>query len=174
MTTGPDMLKASYGHCGAIRKSTRQVFFVGGRGPWTSYNDFITGTQIFNMGTKTFSLLPSHMSVGRVYSACAVLEDKDILIIAGGQSTNWDHTDSVEILNLNTETWTNARAAPVAGSSWAAGEFLFMLWNSTTLYQYDEIGDQWYQVEDVPFDLSILKPYYVQVENGGNSFCPYV
>ena len=172
MIIGPDMLKRSYGHCGTTRKQTSQIFFVGGRGTWGNSNwAFSPGTQAFDMDRRTFSAISGEMSVGRVFHACTIMEEEGLLIVAGGSPDKNSVTNSVEILNLETETWASARAMPSTGNVWAAGEFLFT-WTAR-LYQYEPMRNQWLEIEDVPFNLNWLKPQFVPLEAAHGKLCHY-
>lgn len=171
--SGPFFPNSSHGHCGAIHKLTKQAYFVGGRGIWGEIEwVFLPGARTFDLVQRTFSSLPSQMSVGRAFHACAIMEEEGLLIAAGGSSTQWEKPDSVEILNVYSKTWTTALTLPsTSGNVWATGEVMFY-WE-TEMYQYEAVSNTWLEIEDLPFDLGHMRPYLVQVEAGIGSFCPY-
>ena len=174
MVDGPDLIHGCYSPCGVIRELTNQIYFVGGRGTWGNNNlIFFSGTQIFDMVKRQFSIHSAHMSAGRGKHVCTILQSEDILIAAGGRTGDWATTDSVEVLDLQTETWRNARVMPTSTTKLlATGEFLFA-WE-TNMFQYEPATDQWLEFENVPFDLSQLTEPMISVDAGIGDFCPYL
>ena len=171
---GPDLLIPTHGLCGVKWKKKRVIYFVGGnKNGDTGLASSTTGTQKYDMDERALSLVLGQMSVGRRYHTCAVMEEESLLMVAGGLLDNEDRTDSVEILNFQDETWSTARPLPSnTYNVWASGEIMFN-WE-TELYQYEVASNTWLEIEDVPFDLAIMKPYFLQVEAGAGSFCPYI
>ena len=172
VTPGIDLPQAEFNHCGALRKQTAQIYFVGGMsGGLTSMKGW---TFIYDMSLGQLSTITNQMSTPRVEHACAVLEDENIIIVAGGYTNSWIATDTVEILNLITETWSQARAMPFAGIEvWAVGEVVFN-WKNQIMYQYQLSGNQWVEIENAPLNLANLRPIYIPVNAGLGSFCPYL
>ena len=173
VTLGPNFPSPAQGHCGVIRKRTMEAYFVGGRIRENNEWVFSGITRVFDMVQMTFSILPGQMSVGRLYHKCVLMEEKGLLIAAGGQTDGFSYTDSVEILKLEEETWSSATPLPsVIQNVLATGEVMFN-WG-TKLYQYEIASNQWLEIEDVPFDLIQMRPNFVQVDAGLGSFCPYI
>lgn len=171
---GPNLPYACYGHCGAILESTDQIFFVGGFCPELNGAEFFTGIQVFDMMSKTFTILLDQLSVGRTYPVCAVLKSEDLLVVAGGKTVGWVDINSVEIMNLKTNTWANGQAMPYPGMNvWVAGEAFFN-WDDQLLYQYQVINDQWIEIEDAPVDLSQMKGGIVQIDAGDGILCSFL
>ena len=165
------MLGKLYNHCGTARKKTSQIYFVGGRDTAVSYMD--TGTQIYDTATATFSSTSGQMSEGRANFACTVLEEENLLIAAGGQAQGWAYTDSVEILDLTMETWTNVMATPSIGNVWAVGQVMFA-WKNRDLHQYEPRSNQWLEIKDVPIHLPFLKPGFQNIPSSMANFCPFL
>lgn len=164
------MIYASYSHCGVIRKRTSHSYFVGGRD--SAQPTMSTGTQVFDPETGIFSAISAQLSVGRVLHACAVYEKENLLITAGGYNSQWQLTDSVEILNLKSESWTTDKSMPIKGKVWAVGEVL-LTWK-TELYQYHPGSNQWLEIDDVPFALSDLKEGFKAVDVEGTNICSFI
>ena len=167
------MIHDTYGHCVAKQKATGLMFIVGGYG-WidSNGNPFRTGTQVLDTETMTFSLVSSQMAFGRLDLACAVLEDDELLIAAGGTGEEWIGIDVVEILDLQTKTWSNAGVMPNKKQVWTAGEFFFLL--GSQLYQYESNSDQWLEIVDPPLDVSKMQRHFVPVNAGIGNFCPFL
>lgn len=170
-TIGQDFPYPSYGHCGATQKSTMEAYFVGGRGVWGSNNwAFMPMTRVFNMIQRRFSTIASHLSEGRAFHACTVLEAEGYLITAGGSTDGWTRPNLVEILNLSNKSWTAASPLPFPTRHvWAQGDIIFN-WD-TELYQYEVVRNEWLKVENVPFELAKMRPSFVQADAGLGSFC---
>ena len=149
-----------------------EVYFVGGRIRENNEWVFSGITRVFDMVQRTFSVLPGQMSVGRLYHKCALMEEEGLLIAAGGETGVFKATYSVEILNLEEETWSSATQLPGGNLNvLVIGEVMFN-WG-TKLFQYEVVSNEWLEIEDVPFELIKLKPHFLQVEAGQGSFCPY-
>ena len=172
VVNGPGMLYDAYSLCATRNKLTGQIYFVGGFG-WENNNGnkFRTGTLVFDTVTRAFSILSGQLTVGRAGATCAVLENDELLIAAGGISDGWQGTSTVEILDLKTKTWSNAGVMPYTAGVWTAGEFLFLL--GTELYQYELNSNQWLELVDVPFDFSKMRHHFVQVDASLGNFCPF-
>ena len=172
VTLGPNFPSPAQGHCGVIRKRTMEAYFVGGRIRENNEWVFSGITRVFDMVQRTFSVLPGQMSVGRLYHICALMEEEGLLVAAGGQIDGFSDIDSVEILNLEDETWSSATPLPsVIKNVLVTGEVMFN-WG-TKLYQYEVGSNEWLEIDDVPFDLIRLRPNFVRVDAGVGSFCPY-
>lgn len=172
MVIGPDLPRASFGPCGIEIQRRSQIYFVGGRGTWGDANwAYIPTAQVFDRVKRTFTISPSQMSTGRAIAACAILENEDLLIAAGGYVDGWVKTNSIEILNLSSEAWTNARAMPTVNVLSADG-FIFS-WNPSKLYQYEPMRNEWREIEDVPIDLSLIRSHYLLVDAAHSNVCPY-
>ena len=63
----------------------------------------------------------------------------------------WNKTDSLEIYNLTADIWNSAEPMPNARNALTEGEFLFT-WGNLKLYQYEQRGKQWLEIENHPFD----------------------
>lgn len=168
MTSGPDLDEGVYKHCGAVFKLTRQIYIVGGVGALG--DDPGRTTQTFYLSNGSFSTLEEQMSVAKSSHICTILEEERVLVAAGGFTTGLSATNSVEILDLVSGTWSTASSMPSAGGNvLGIGEFLFM-WD-TKFYQYDQTRDDWFEIEDVPFDLNKLRPNFIQIDAGVTQVC---
>ena len=132
-----------------------------------------TGTQVFDIRARTFTNIPGQLSVGRANHACTVLEGEELLIVAGGVADSWIATDSVEILDLTTETWSNAKVMPRAEKAWAAGGRIFT-WGAIKLFQYELAVNEWEEVDDASFDLNRIAHNFVPVDTGVYNICPFL
>lgn len=166
MINGPNLAKGSYGSCAVKSELTNQVYIIGGAGgSWAE-------TQVFDILGSTISLLPSQMAVGRTGPACMILEERGLIIAAGGANSTWKSTTSVEILDIRSETWHGAQALPNVGSVWAPRGQMFF-WFSRTMYQYEPTSDEWMELEDVPFSLSDLSGRLIPMDAGVNKLCQF-
>lgn len=167
------MLDPTFSHGIAIKKSQDQVFLVGGGKRIGLDDHFLNRIEVFDMMTQAVTILPVQLSVGRTNPACTVLNNENLLIVAGGQSDGWSGIDTVEIIDLNTNTRADAQSMPFAGpQAWSVDEFIFN-WD-TLLYQYEVKDDQWVEIENVPFDLSLMKFYFVQIDAKDGNVCSFV
>lgn len=160
MTLGDDLDFAAYSKCGVVSMSRSQIYHVGGKGP-SSFYDI---TQVFDMTTRTFSTLSGQMKAPRVGIACTILDKEGILVAAGGLTIGWKKVDYVEILDLNSETWSSVGAMPLATNKMMAAEEFLFVWDFTAFYQYEQTSDQWLEIKGVPFDLSKLQKNFIPVD----------
>ena len=66
-------------------------------------------------------------------------------MFAGGLGTNWRVLNTVEILDLYTNTWSDAMTLPVSSNYHiiAVEEVMYALHNNNDLYKYEFTTDQW-------------------------------
>ena len=168
---GMDLLTATYSHCTVNDMRSNQVFIVGGM----NSNNFRmnTGTQVFDISTRTITAIAGQLSVGRANPACTILEGKDLLIVAGGSKQGWEGTDSAEILDLSTKTWSNAKSMPSSKYAWAGGLNIFT-WNAGKQYQYELAVNEWVEMETEVFELIEDVNFFVPIVNGVYDICPLV
>ena len=166
MATGPNLNKPTYAHCGVESKLRDRIYIIGGEAAWTT-------TQVFEKVQRTFSTLPNKMSTPRIDPECTILEEEGLLIAAGRLNPLWKEINSVEMLNLESEVWSDVEAIPtVGGQEWAARGLLFS-WDETNTYQYLAGSNQWQEIEDVPFPLMSVNETFVQVDAGMGNLCTF-
>ena len=172
-TTSPgmDLLAASYDHCTTMDKSSSQLYVIGGMNSNTALMS--TGTQVFDLTTRTFTAIAGQLSVGRARLACTILEGEDLLIVAGGSKQGWGSTDSTEILDLTTGTWSNAQSMPMPNYAWAGGLNVF-IWNAGKQYKYELAVNEWVEMEAEVFELGENVHNLVLIDTGVYDICPFV
>ena len=164
------MNEALYGHCAVMDKKSSRVYLVGGK----QYPPaMFTKTQVFAMTENQFTTLAGQLSVGRAGHICTILEENNLLIAAGGYTDGWSPIDTAEILDMAVGTWTNTKIMPSAGKAWTVGGAL-LTWTATKLYKYEPSGNEWIEIEDAPFDLTIMRNGFVPIEAGFDGICHFV
>lgn len=167
------MPRAGLIHCTTIDRRSDQMYIIGG---WDSNSGLMSpDTHVFDMAARTFSTMQGQMSVGRVSHACTLLEEEDVIIAAGGNKQGWGSTSTVEILDLIVGTWSNAKSLPVFGRTWAVEQNVFT-WTPTELFQYDVAVNEWVELENAPFDLSLMQGYFLPLYAGPgvDDICSFV
>ena len=104
-----------YSHCMVKWSSGNKMYIVGGIGGVTGTVAFQKSTQIFDIASGTFTTLTDQMRVARMSRGCVILEQERQLVVAGEMTTSWTWIHSVEILDLNTGTWSDAANLPFTG-----------------------------------------------------------
>lgn len=101
--------------------------------------------------------------MGRSAHGCLVLEEEGKILVAGGRSINWVYTKSVELYDINGETWSQLGNMPVTskyfftlGSGLGARDF-----DSPAAYAYDLAKDNWSRLAK---DLEFKSEYYLSFD----------
>ena len=150
------MSKAAINPCAAKWQRMNKIYLVGG---YHSQQSFETGIQVYAISSGEFlAPITRQLAVGRSFLACIVLEEDGLLIAAGGISNPWKYVDSVEILDISSETWSSAGLMPEGKMVWTASSEYIFLKGLSSFYQYEPRRDRWFEVEDVPFTLTDLVP----------------
>ena len=147
----PVMPTEVYSHCMVKWSTGNKVYMIGGiKAPAF----FQAGTSILDIGTQTFSTLSDQLTVPRARAKCAIMEPEGKLVAAGGTTTGWGWTRSVEVLDLNAGVWSDAAVIPVTGdyTTVTMEGYTYLLADNGFFYHYDSANDQWDLVTEVnPF-----------------------
>ena len=167
------MTRPAYHHCTAVDQRSNKMYLIGGMNFNTKRMN--TETQVFDMTTRTFSTIINQLSEGRANHACTIPEEGGVLVAAGGYKQGWEVTLSVEILDLTTLTWSNAKIMPSGsdGKAWEGGQNVFT-WEAEKLYQFELKSNEWLELDEAPFDLSKMQIYFLPIYNNTHSTCPLV
>lgn len=171
-TSGTDMPQLCFNHSGVLWEKKGLLYFVGGmNGQAASMKKW---TFVYDISSGTYSTLANQMSTARVNHACTILTEKEVLIAAGGFTQLWRDTETVEILNLNSGSWSQADSMPFSGGQvWAFDGHTFT-WKYQKMYQYIPVQNQWVEIEDVPLDLDGVLQVFIPVQEDLGTFCPFI
>ena len=166
---GPDMDTARDAPCTVVAQKAALIYIIGGH----NGTGFYTGTQVFDTTQRIFlPPLASQLAVGRMKCAGTISEEDGMLVVAGGTSTGWAKIDSVEVLNLKTETWSTVGPMPSPGGVWTANQILF-LWNGK-FFQYVPITDLWLEVKDPTVPMGQMRENFQPIPVGVGKLCQYI
>lgn len=134
-----------YGLC--IVSISEEVFYfvagaASGNGP---------GNQLYKWqrGVSWQSLAP--LQKKRTACGCALIKDNQEIVAAGGVTTGWGPTNTVEIYNIAENSWRQGKELPLNETSffvyentlWALGE------GDKMTYKYDYEEDQWTHMDEI-------------------------
>ena len=107
---GPDLFLPRTSHC-LVRLNDTHSFLAGGLKDRTNPSPF---ARIFNWQTRQWTSAGS-LRIGRENHACALIDNPPRVIVIGGRGED-GHTDTIEVLDLETMTWGMGPKTP--GGSW--------------------------------------------------------
>ena len=151
-TFGPSLPKMMHKHRVIRRTSTNDFIFSGG----AAY-DIVTGNTdydvlwSYNFGTSTWNISHQRLGVGRFGHGVALINNEEDMIVAGGKeyTSIYILTDSVEKYNFATDMWANMNSLPSPSdfSFLVKNDGVFTAISSTpdTVFEYDDVADQWNQ-----------------------------
>ncbi len=93
----------------ATLRSDGQVIMMGGQSPANpgAFTNAVPWTKQWNPQPETWQLLPDMQhSVGRWYPGLARFADGSFLVMGGGQCCDASRTDTCEIFDITTQTWS--------------------------------------------------------------------
>lgn len=164
------MESTTSGACAVVRHRTNQIYFVGGD---VSSTLFSTATQIFDIDKRMFlPSISSQLREAKQKIACMIFEENETLIAAGGETApGYKDTNTVEVLNLITEAWSNLRPMPCTCKLWNLGGSIFL--RDTKLYQYDPKYDRWWEIDYLPFNVDDLDYGFQVIQAGAGKTCTF-
>ena len=149
-----------YEHCMAKWNAENKLYIVGG----VTNSGFEASTHIFDIENRTFSTLSSQMNTPRYSRGCTIMEQERKLVMPGEISLDWYQTQTVEILDLNTHTWSFASDIPFTSGfvPISVDGNLFVLRQDGFFYQFDSSNDAWKLLSETsPFDGDISGQFLV-------------
>ena len=108
---------------------------------------------LINETSQTFSKMPHQLTRGRMAHGCHIYltcESHEVLMIAGGATTNWKRTNTVELYDLTIGSgWEQAQSIPGSETLlWTftastPGSFYAIQRDGSQLLKYDPENDGW-------------------------------
>ena len=136
---------AVYEAC-VVSLSDTEIMLIGGAG-----NDQGVWNEVHKLtiGTGWEALAP--MGTARV-GGCAVLEGQEEVISAGGYTSGWAVTDTMEIYNVATNVWRYGASLPSL-TAWSFCNHENTVWivgkEEDQVFKYDGSGQQWIHQTDI-------------------------